>query len=78
MNLEDIYNNRASLGKTDNHRDATDSECCEEELVFALQDKYHRFSVGLSTILNCLYIADQESYVPPLPDAWWAQIRRER
>lgn len=77
MKKEEIYNNRATLTKTNNHQDTTDRECCNEELVFALQDKYHQFSVGLSTILNCLYIAEQEGYVPKLPESWWFQIRRE-
>ena len=39
MKLEDIYNNRASIEKSNNHQDANDSECCEEELVFALEEK---------------------------------------
>ena len=39
MKLEDIYNNRASLEKSNIHQDANDSECCEEELVLVLEDK---------------------------------------
>lgn len=39
MKLEDIYNNRASIEKSNNRQDANDSECCEEELVFALEEK---------------------------------------
>lgn len=39
MKLEDIYNNRASLEKSNNHQDTNDSECCAEELVFTPEKK---------------------------------------
>ena len=49
---------------------------CEDHLVFAMSDKYHEFSLGLTTVLNCLQIAEQKGHVPPLPDEWWILIIR--
>ncbi|VXC22931.1 conserved hypothetical protein [Pseudomonas sp. 8Z] len=48
---------------------------CEEELLFAMRDKYHDFSLGLSVVLQCLLVAEQNGYVPKLPDEWWTQLR---
>ncbi|NTM07706.1 hypothetical protein HQ705_11855 [Enterococcus faecium] len=56
--------------------DHTQGEECVEELMFMMKDKYHEFSLGLSTVLKCLAIAEKEGYVPPLSDDWWLQIRQ--
>lgn len=87
MSLEDkqmsydektIYENRASLrNDCKNTTDCTDYECCPEELIFAMRDKYHEFSLGLTTILECLQIAESEGYVPELPIAWWCKLRQD-
>lgn len=72
----DIYQNRAAPEEgSDACRDVTDCEDCLEELVFAMKDKHHEFSIGLSTILYCLAIAEKEGYVPRLPPEWWEQVR---
>jgi len=55
--------------------DHTQGEDCSEELMFAMKDNYHDFSLGLSVVLSCLAIAEKEGYVPPLPDKWWLQTR---
>lgn len=47
---------------------------CDEDIVFAMSDKYHEFSIGLRTILRCLKIAENEGSVPPLPTEWWISI----
>ena len=66
---QDIFNNRAvSTGQAE---DVTSCESCNEMMVFAMRDKYHEFSIGLQTILECLRIAEQEGYVPQLPPEWW-------
>lgn len=74
-NAKDIYTNRAMFIKgKDGVQDCTDFECCSENLVFAMKDNYHAFSIGLTTILECLAVAEKEGYVPRLPDAWWVQV----
>ncbi len=50
-------------------------DCCDDTLVFGLQDRYHPFSIGLMTILECLRVAEAEGQVPKLPDAWWNSVR---
>ncbi|MGL4208562.1 MAG: hypothetical protein ACRCTY_04165 [Candidatus Adiutrix sp.] len=48
-----------------------DCEKCDDPLLFAMQDKFHQFSIGLFTILNCLKLAEKDGAVPNLPDEWW-------
>lgn len=57
-------------------KDHTMCEECSEELFFEMKDNYHEFSLSLSVVLNCLFIAEKEGYVPQLPDTWWSQIRQ--
>lgn len=49
-------------------------DCCREELVFAMKDNEHTFSMGLTTVLQCLIYAEHQGYVPELPDGWWRQL----
>lgn len=51
------------------------ADCCDDPLLFAMQDKEHTFSMGLFTILRCLRIAENAGYVPSLPENWWYSIR---
>ena len=73
MNLEqkEIFENRVTY-----QNKATENQCpnCDEPLVFALKDKYHEFSMGLSTVLQLLLVAEKEGYVPKLPDEWVIQV----
>lgn len=66
-----ILENRADLGSPE-AQDFSDGE----ELVFALQDRHHQFSLGLTTILQCVRLAEQEGGVPALPEEWWIQVAR--
>ena len=66
-----IYENRCKLQHGQDH---TECDRCDETLIFAMRDKYHEFSIGLTQILHCLAIAQQEGYVPELPDQWWNDI----
>ena len=50
------------------------SECCDIQMVFALQDRYHQFSLPLETVLSCLRMAEGEGGVPELPPEWWSQV----
>ncbi|MDM1716482.1 hypothetical protein [Thiopseudomonas alkaliphila] len=43
-------------------------------MIFAMQDKHHQFSLGLSTLLECLYIAEQEGAMLQSPDQWWLAL----
>lgn len=53
MKNKEIYETRAQLQNgVDVAQDCTDFECCREELVFAMQDNAHQFSLGLYTVLN--------------------------
>lgn len=71
---KEIFCNRAlpDGGKIQN---VTGCEDCLEELVFAMKDKHHDFSIGLSTILYCLAIAEKEGYVPKISPDWWERVR---
>ena len=72
MDHKDILDNRAAPASAN----AQDSSANEEEMVFALQDRHHKFSMGLSTVLQCLRMAEQEGGVPALPSDWWIQVAR--
>jgi hypothetical protein len=71
MDHDGIIKNRA-----DRDGGVKPSECldCNEELLFAMRDAHHEFSIGLRTILQCLRLAEQEGNVPPLPIQWWNLI----
>jgi len=71
---KEIYNNRANIAEGEKTHDCTGYDCCDELLVFALKDKHHEFSLGLSTVLKCLSIAEKEGYVPKLPYEWWVDV----
>lgn len=43
---------------------------CREVLLFRMVDQDHEFSLPLSVVLNCLWIAEKEGYVPKLPEQW--------
>ena len=70
-----ILNNNATLqdGETP-YTDNREFECCEDEVLFAMRDKHHEFSIGLSTIIQCLKISEKEGYVPKLPYHWWLSL----
>lgn len=49
---------------------------CGEELIFGMKDKHHDFSIGLTTVLECLAVAEIQGYVPKFPDEWWVSVYR--
>ncbi|GHU52746.1 hypothetical protein AGMMS49975_09200 [Clostridia bacterium] len=58
----------------------TKSILCEEhgeKLLFELKDTYH-FSIGLSTLLECLKFAEKERAIPPLPQEWWESFGKKK
>ena len=77
---EAAYKNRADL----EHNEVIDhSQCgeCMEDFVFAMKDNHHSFTINLTTILQCLFIAEKEGCVPKLPRDWTltvvSRFRRE-
>ncbi|HGM9007365.1 TPA: hypothetical protein ACKQYG_001766 [Pseudomonas aeruginosa] len=72
MNHDDILNNRAELLQEQNGDDS--GSLCHDELIFALQDKHHVLSLGLSTVLQCLRMAEHEGAVLELPEGWWSRM----
>lgn len=75
MSNHEIFENRAAVSK-ETLTNCMDYSCCREECVFALKDKHHEFSLGLTTILELLAIAEKEDFVPKLPPEWWWKIRK--
>lgn len=73
MSHKNTFYNRA-LPSQDKPVDQVNCLECEEELVFHMRDNYHKFSIGLRTILECLNLAEAQGCVPPLPDNWWIGI----
>ncbi|AGO09777.1 hypothetical protein Lp16_H062 (plasmid) [Lactiplantibacillus plantarum 16] len=49
-------------------------DCCEA-LLLKMPAGQREFSLPLSVVINCLWIAEKEGYVPPLADQWWIDIR---
>ena len=53
--------------------------CCEnccEKAVFLLKDKEHEFSMGLTTVLQCLEFAIRNGCLPKLPNSWVGAVER--
>lgn len=71
MTKNNILANRATLKKTQSNGTC---QQCDDPIIFALQDKHHQFSIGLSTILECLKFAENEHTIPPIPEEWWDQV----
>ena len=66
-----ILENNATLGPQ-GAIDPKDSG--DDDLVFALRDQHHAFSLDMTTVLQCLSLAEQEGAVPELPPDWWNSI----
>ena len=43
---------------------------CWETVIFHLKDKNNEFSMGLSTVMECLIFAIQQGDLPRLPLSW--------
>lgn len=60
-----------------NEHNSSHCENCSNPLLFGMEDKYHKFSLGLLTILDCLRVAEKEGYIPPLSDDWWLSVHKQ-
>lgn len=68
---KDIFFNRADLEKSE--RVVCDN--CFEHMVFMLSDsQQNKFSLGLSTVLQCLTYAVSTGDLPKLPLSWLAAV----
>lgn len=67
--VDALLKNQAILQKSQNREVLCPR--CNEPFVFGLKDNFHEFSIGLTTILEYLAIAEYYSYVPEFPDEWW-------
>jgi len=63
---------------------ATHQACaeCQDPLVFSLDVAGKQVFVGITTVLDCLKIAEEEGIIPPIDadreytvHGWWAKIR---
>lgn len=71
---KDAFLNRADLSGS-NPQDHSDCDRCDDEIIFRLKDNHHEFSIGLTTILNCLKLAEDKNAIPKLSDKWWMSIK---
>ncbi len=69
-----ILKNRADVMMEKTRIPGEDANPDLDEIVFALRDSHHDFSMDLTTILCCLRLAEQEGGVPPLPETWWTSV----
>lgn len=51
-------------------------ESCDERLAFVLKSAHGKdeFILPLSTVLECIFCAEQAGEVPPLEPDWWMQL----
>ncbi|MCG0739826.1 hypothetical protein IMAU70004_02896 [Lactiplantibacillus plantarum] len=76
MNEEKINQARPKI-KADKWQveDHAGGEDCCEALLLKMPAGQREFSLPLSVVINWLWIAEKEGYVPPLADQWWIDIR---
>jgi len=55
--------------------DHTQGQDCDEALLFMMKDHDHEFALPLSVVLNCLWVAEKEGYVPALSNDWWIAVK---
>lgn len=70
INHKEIFFNRAEV-------ENSEYICCDkcfEQLVFLLKDKQHEFSMGLTTVLQCLDFAIRSGNLPKLPESWISDV----
>ena len=70
LNHQEILSNRAkATGGEDQFCDS-----CGERLVFAMECGEQRFSLGLTTILECLRAAEINGHIPEIDIEWWRKV----
>jgi hypothetical protein len=67
---EKIFFNRAGVKSAEQIH----CESCFEQVVFTLRDNHSEFSLGLSTVFECLAFAIGNNDLPKLPSSWCASV----
>lgn len=49
-------------------------DSCSNQLLFAMRDEHHEFTLGITTVLECLMAAEDQGAVPVLPAEWWSAV----
>jgi len=70
MENKEIFFNRAEILEAEN----MSCENCFEQVVFLLKDREHEFSMGLTTVLQCLAFAISQGELPKLPRSWCSDV----
>lgn len=65
-NHQEMNDRRVGLEKAE---EIACDNCCES-VIFHLRDKDHEFTMGLSTVLECLMFAISQGDLPKLPLSW--------
>ena len=65
-------NNRAQWTNEPPQTSYCDS--CSNHLLFAMRDYHHEFTLGITTLLECLMAAEDQGAVPVLPNDWWNAV----
>ncbi|MCL1996842.1 MAG: hypothetical protein FWG63_11595 [Defluviitaleaceae bacterium] len=83
--LQDIFEKRILFEPKHKESSLTEIACseCQESIIFALQINGQAVSLGLSTILECLQIAEKEGIVPKIDEgrefgespSWWLRVK---
>lgn len=71
-NRKEMFFNRAEAAKAEKMF----CENCNEKAVFLMRDKDHEFSMGLTTVLQCLEFAIKSGCLPKLPSSWVGAVER--
>lgn len=70
LSHKEIFFNRAEVENSERiHCDN-----CFEQVVFLLRDKDHEFSMGLTTVLDCLAFSIKNGDLPKLPESWVSDV----
>lgn len=71
---DEFLKNQAKLHSVENKEMLCPT--CDEPFIFGMKDKFHEFSIGLTTILECTVIAEQLGYIPKFSEEWWSLALR--
>jgi hypothetical protein len=66
MDKKETFYNRAEVESGER----VQCDNCFERTVFHLKDNYHEFSIGMSTVLECVAFAIRNGDLPKLPNSW--------
>ena len=73
--LHETFANRAKFIPGQENFTKQTCECCYDRIVFALSSNDAHFTVGISTILECLSVAEKEGAIPPIGSDWWIGVK---